>query len=101
MQVKTSDSEQSFADIDAYLTKEQTKFFHWNIAGDIPDQDHLDNIKNMACNHSATKFLVATKNYTLIYDNVPENLLIVFLVWSGADIPDYLYPRIYIEGRTE
>jgi hypothetical protein len=78
-----SNREAFFADVESYLAKRMPRFFRWHVAGDILDQSYLGQMKRLARAYPATKFLAFTKRHDLAFVNLPENLAIVFSMWSG------------------
>jgi hypothetical protein len=91
-----------FATIHSYLAKRKPRFFRWHVAGDIPDQDYLDRMYELAEWFPDTKFLCFTKNHGLSFRRAPVNLTIVLSMWPGMeDIgPEHL-PRAWMDDGTE
>jgi hypothetical protein len=75
-----------FQDIYNYLVLKPRQrkfplFFRWNVDGDIPNQDYLEGMKEVARAHTKVKMLAFTKNYTLNFDSLPQNLTVVPSAW--------------------
>ena len=63
-------------------------FFRWHVDGDIPDQDYLERMKDIARAHSNVAMLAFTKNYSLNLNSLPHNLVIIPSTWPKLNIPD-------------
>jgi len=99
------DKTQFFDDIILSLTraKNPPKWFRWQAAGEIPDQEYFEGMKRVAVAFPEIKFLVFTKKYDLYFYNIPKNLNIVISAWPGMEIPRRLKRRFpiawMIDGR--
>jgi len=76
-----------FNQIHKFLKDKMPRFFRWHVSGDIQSQFYLDKMIDLARIHPKTKFLAFTKRYEFNYNNVPENLSIVFSMWPSINIP--------------
>jgi len=76
-----------FIDISQYLRKKRPSFFRWHVAGDILDQKYLNSMISTAENYPQVKFLALTKMFHLDYSKTPDNLSIVFSMWTGQRKP--------------
>jgi hypothetical protein len=65
-------------------------FFRWHVDGDIPDQDYLERMKDVARAHSQVRMLAFTKNYKLNRENLPQNLTVIPSAWPKLKIPKEL-----------
>lgn len=101
LRILQGNSESYFSQIRRYLLKKSPEYFRWHVSGDILDQSYLDNMKIIASDYFFTKFLVFTKNYSLDFFDIPENLSIVISVWPGVDIPDLDLPLAFINRKDE
>lgn len=75
-----------FNAIRRFLWEKQPEFFRWHSAGDILDADYLDEMRTIAAEEPATKFLAFTKRYDLEYRLLPSNLSIVLSAWPGWEL---------------
>jgi len=76
---------------DTIQRTKKMEFFRWHSAGDIPSQSYLEGMKAIAKMFPAVKFLAFTKNSSLDFSDLPENLNIVASQWGeytwGDDLP--------------
>ena len=74
--------------------RKKNKFFRWHVSGDIPDENYLENMVEIAKDFPEFKFWTYTKNYNLVNEYVknhgndrkiaiPENLVIMYSEWKG------------------
>lgn len=63
-------------------------FFRWQVSGDIPDQDYVERMKDMARAHSGIYMTAFTKNYSLNISNLPRNLTIIPSAWPKLSMPE-------------
>ena len=90
-----------FNSIESYLSKvKKPSLFRWHVAGDILDQDYLDNMCRVAGNFTDWKFLAFTKKHELQYDT-PDNLNVVFSMWPNWGNPDTSKPIAWMQDGTE
>ena len=75
-----------FADIITWLWKHKPRRFRWHVAGDIPNQEYLDNMVVIAKLNRITQFLCFTKKYELEYKGIPSNLNIFASSWPGYGV---------------
>jgi len=79
------------------------KWFRWQAAGEIPDQEYFDGMKHVAKEFPEIRFLAFTKRYDLELIRIPSNLKIVISAWPGMEIPRKLRRRFpiawMIDGR--
>jgi hypothetical protein len=87
-----------FKQIGSYLTKKQPSFFRWHVAGDILDQDYLDNLVRLAKLSPNTKHLCFTKRYSLNFAAAKKvsNLSIVFSMWTNYGNTRKNMPRAWM-----
>ncbi len=76
-----------FADIGRFLAARATEYFRWHVAGDILDQEYLQNMVALANDFHRKRFLAFTKRLDLVYRAIPDNLAIVFSFWPGWGNP--------------
>lgn len=97
-----NDRENYFLQIADYLNNKKPRYFRWHVAGDILDQNYLDNMISMAIIFPMTRFLCFTKRFDLDYrtnpkyeweDTEPGNLSFIFSMWPGMPMPSW--PRMY------
>lgn len=74
---------QYFEQLSDFLERKHPAWFRWHVAGDILDQDYLENMKSVAQHFPSTRFLAFTKRHDLKYRNIPSNLAVVFSMWPG------------------
>jgi hypothetical protein len=72
-----------FQGVASFVEKKSPEYFRYHVGGDILDQSYLEHMKDLAIDFPATKFLAFTKNHSLDFSNLPDNLSIVFSMWSG------------------
>lgn len=83
-------------------SKNPPKHFRWHAAGDIPDQKYFVGMKRIAREFPEIKFLVYTKNYNLIFRDIPKNLQVVISAWPGVELKKSLrrFPVAWmLDGR--
>lgn len=84
--VFNNDPDYYFRAIRRYILKHQPEYFRWHVAGDIYDQEYLENMKSIAYDCDCTAFLAFTKMYDLDYARLPGNLSVIMSVWEGMSI---------------
>jgi hypothetical protein len=84
------DPQRFISDLTNYLKKKKPEYFRWHSSGDIPDQSYADMIMDVAEYFPDTRFLVFTKNYGVLMDQVPDNLSVVYSRWPGIPFPSEL-----------
>jgi hypothetical protein len=72
----------------------KAKYFRIHVAGDFLSQEHLAAWHTIATVNPGTKFRVFTKNYTLYYKDLPDNLKIGFSMWPGWTPSTYVYSNL-------
>jgi len=90
-----------FGDIREYLSKKQPDYFRWHVAGDILNQNYLEEMKRIAKEYPNTQFRCFTKRFDLDYSKMPKNLCIGFSMWPGMAVPKKLRPRFWVQDGTE
>ena len=90
-----------FNELDRYLNKKRPKIFRYHVAGDIISQEYFDNMKNIAVKYPDIKFLAFTKNFTIKYRNIPDNLSIILSIFPGMPIPKINLPKAFMQDGTE
>lgn len=70
--------------------KKNKKYFRFHSAGEIIDQDHLNDIVYICEQLPETKFLIFTKKYYLDYSKKPKNLKVVFSAWPNLELPKHI-----------
>jgi hypothetical protein len=94
-----------FADIRKFLAKKMPRFFRWHVAGDIPDEDYLSHMVNIAKTFPEVKFLAFTKRHDILKDwpavEMPKNLSIVASMWPNWGSAPEGYPRAWMQDGTE
>lgn len=97
-----TDSDGYFDQIRQYLAKHSPRFFRFHVAGDIPDQGYLDSMVTLARKFPNTKILAFTKNHTLDFKRLPQNLSIVFSCWPIWPLPkSKSIPRAFMQDGSE
>jgi hypothetical protein len=76
-----------FDEVDKYLFTHKPERFRWHVGGDIPDEDYLAMMEDIAWNFRQTSFLCFTKRYDLVQGRGAANLQIVLSAWPGLDFP--------------
>lgn len=66
-----------------YLGRKRPAFFRWHVAGDIPSQEYLEGMKDLARMFPKVRFLAFTKRHNLNFRNTPKNLRFRFSFWPG------------------
>jgi hypothetical protein len=84
-----------FEDIHNYLKAKPRQrkfptFFRWQVSGDVPDQDYLERMKDMAVAHPGVRMMAFTKNYSLRLEGLPHNLTVIPSAWPKLTMPDEL-----------
>lgn len=77
------DREDLFVQLRSYLEKKSPRWFRWHVAGDILDQQYLEEMIAIARDFPGTRFLASTKRHDLTFKVMPDNLAIVFSMWPG------------------
>jgi len=95
-----------FDDINFFCQRRKPELFRYHVAGDIIDQDYLEDMSSVARLNPETRFLAYTKRHNLDYRNIPHNLKIVFSYWPGwgqTEFGDYRdnFPRAWMQDGTE
>lgn len=66
-----------------------SRFFRFNVAGDILNADYFKNVVEIAARQSHCKILIFTKRYNVVNDYIknggviPENLQVIFSAWEN------------------
>ncbi len=81
-----NNSELFFQSISKWIEIKQPRFFRFHVGGDIPNQDYLNGMKQLAKQHKRTKFLTYTKRYELDFRRLPSNLIIIFSMWPNWNV---------------
>ena len=76
-----------------------TKFFRIHVGGDFFSQEYLDGWKQFARKHPQTIFLAFTKAHALNYSNLPNNLKIVFSMWTNFGDTKKQRPRAWMRDH--
>lgn len=69
-----------------------SRFFRFHVSGDIPDRDYLEHMMAIAERNPHCEILCFTKKYELVNEylddgfSIPENMHMVFSVWSGLSM---------------
>jgi len=92
------DPKQFFEDIISKIrnARKPPKWFRWQAAGEIPDQNYFNEMKRVAKLFPEIRFLVFTKRYDLSLIRIPANLQVVISAWPGVEIPEKLRRRFPI-----
>lgn len=97
-----NDRDRYFNYIEEYLSKiKKPSLFRWHVAGDILDQEYFNSMNLIANKFSNWKFLAFTKKHDLKYDNLVNNLNIVFSMWPGWGEINNDFPRAWMQDGTE
>lgn len=92
-----------FGDIREFLASEfeSVNLFRWHTAGDIIDQDYLDNMVKIVLEFPTMRFLAFTKNHGLDYSNLPANISVVFSMWVGWGDTEMSMPRAWYQDGNK
>lgn len=103
-----SNSDVFFNSVRKQLSKMAPRFFRWHVGGDIPSHNYFIGIVDIALAIPETKFLVFTKQYSLVNWAVangvdtPSNLQIVFSAWPGMEVTNpYNFKVAWMQDGTE
>jgi len=97
-----TEPETYFSMIDQYLAKKEPTLFRWHVAGDILDQNYVDQMVELAQKYPQTKFLAFTKMHELDYSAAPSNLSIVASRWPGDSLqPTTDLRQAWMQDGTE
>ena len=73
-----------YDEINLFLSKKKKiTRFRWHASGDIINDKYFDIMKQISINYPNIKFLAYTKNNTINYHNIPNNLIIRFSYWPN------------------
>jgi len=87
--------------IDTFLNEIKPDMFRWHIAGDILDQDYLENMYKLATVHADVKFLAFTKMHHLDFSHRPKNMSIILSMWTNWGNTTKKMPRAWMQDGTE
>lgn len=84
-----------------------SRFFRWHSSGDIPDENYLSMMVDLAQQLPHTNFLCFTKKFELVnhyldnHKSFPKNLSMVLSAWGSSFIPEnpYNLPVAYVRFR--
>ncbi len=93
-----------FNNIRRYLIAHIPRYFRWHVSGDVLDNQYFKSMKEIAIDYRFIRFLVFTKNWDLDFDNIPNNLSVIFSLWKGQNLPLWHLhllglPKAYVEGH--
>ncbi len=78
---------QYFKDVSVFCQNKRPKYFRWHVAGDIPDQQYFEGMKDVAKQNPDTIFLAYTKKYyQIVFHDIPENLTLIMSAWPDFPI---------------
>lgn len=77
-----SDVYRALKDMRDFLKEYKQEYFRIHVAGDFINQTHYEFWNTLAREYPKIKFLAFTKNFSLNYTKVSNNLKIIFSVWS-------------------
>jgi len=101
-QIFRNNMTEAFQDIKKQLVKGKPKYFRIHVAGDILNQQHLRGWIKLCKALPDIKFLMFTKRYELTYENIPNNLKIIFSMWTGLkDTCCKGFSRAWLQDGTE
>lgn len=99
------DPKRFFEQIHAYVVWHCVERFRWFVAGDIPDIPFLEGVKQLCRETPDTSHLMFTKRYDLDLDldDRPPNLNMLFSLFPGLDIPDWVqsHRKAFFQDGTE
>lgn len=88
--------------IHTWLLLYKPKYFRWHVGGDIPNQEYLNNMIQLAKVVPLTNFLVFTKKYKFDYTQKPNNLAIILSTWPKYKLPNNKeLPLAFVQDGTE
>lgn len=82
-----NDTERYFKAIWCWLRRYEPSMFRWHVGGDIPDEEYLVYMKDIATRLPDTKFLVFTKKYDMPFYRTLGNLQVIYSAWPGLEVP--------------
>ena len=93
-----------FSIIDSFLVKNKSKYFRWHVCGDIPDEQYLVKMIDLAKKHSNVIFISSTKQHALIdklKNNIPANLVMYASMWPNWGNPQQIkdFPKIWMADK--
>ena len=86
-----------------FLYRAKPRAFRWHVGGDIPSEDYLEMMLEVAATHPSTQFLCFTKQYdvvnkyieNLVSSNIfkleyiiPTNMHLIFSGWGKEEVPN-------------
>lgn len=83
------DPDSFFEEIWGYLAYNKPARFRWFVAGDIPDAEFFERMKEICRKTPKTNHLIFTKRYDLDLNisDIPQNLRLFLSEWPGLTIP--------------
>lgn len=87
------------------------RYFRFHVAGDIPDEDYLEHMVDIARRNRHCEILCFTKRYDLVNDLVrkkntppseviPGNLHLIFSAWRGLEMQNpYGFPEAHVRYK--
>lgn len=103
--IARQDPERFFQATKGFIIGQGCKFFRFHVGGDIPSQDYLDRMADLARELPGVRFLCFTKNHHLQFTNLPPNLTIVASMWPGWGNPHHpniaRLPKAWVRDATE
>jgi len=70
--------------------------FRWHVGGDIPNQEYLGIMAEIAESFPETEFMAFTKAYSLDFCGVPSNFHTIMSAWAGMPI-NTDFPIAYVK----
>jgi len=70
--------------------------FRWHVGGDIPNQEYVGVMTEVADAFPETSFLAFTKAYSMDYSGILDNMHIVYSAWAGMPISTD-FPIAYVK----
>jgi len=83
--------------------KDRILYFRYHVSGDIPDDYYWNKMKEVAEAVPGINFMVITKAYFTVDNDLPDNLSLMISGWPGLAIPNRLegIPIIWMQDGTE
>ena len=82
-----------------------SRFFRFHVSGDIPDEEYLKNMIDVAGRNKHCEILCFTKKYDLVNhvlhnEELPDNLHLIFSAWRNLDMNnEYNLPEAHVRYR--
>lgn len=89
------------SEMKTWFSKNEIQAFRWFVAGDIPDENFLEVMRDIACEFKTVRFLCFTKRHELNFMGLPDNLQIILSMWPGWGDVSSPRRRAWMQDGTE